>query len=662
MNALRKVVRFVAPKAEKSEDGRDQWGSRTSFVLAAMGGAVGLGNILRFPGQVFHNNGLQWFVPYLMALFLLGLPVLILEICIGQAYRGGCLIAYDHISKRTKGVGMAVVFNGYAIVLYYVPILTWVLQFFRHSFRNPLPWTGRGTEFYYDQVIRNPSPEDNGGAYLSYPSYSLLGETTGWCAFTWFIVWLCMFKGVGMLGRVVYITMGLPIVMAVILIGRGCSLDNAGRGVKLYFGEWNGDQLGRGDIWQAACGHIFFSIGVGMGYFTSYASYNSKYANAVQDSFIVAISNSMYEILIAFSVFGVIGFLDIHPDDGVSLGTFSIGFLTYPEALAQMPGSQFWSIVFFFTVFLLGVSSAFALMESIVTMICDTDWGKKIPRTIIASVACFVSFLLSLMYCTEFGFYLLDAADTYINFMCLFFVVWAEIIACTTVYRYRDVVGQIGWPALFTFNFGYFGGTIFGLALAQAVGASAGAGLAFGLFIVGSIVAVFIAKTPDSPAPGFWNKNVFLSRFWWAAFYQGVQLRRDLNLSVAKGKNWKIPVFWGALLRYISAPILAIIFSFAYPLFLTNRRDPLHIFAFSFAHFVMVIIAVGFVLPRWFDVFIPVARRGEGKIDYAPNVSVGQDVVGREVEDGRTHDLDGKTSDETQKIVETENQGRKIEI
>jgi solute carrier family 6 (neurotransmitter transporter, GABA) member 1 len=260
MDKLRRVGRWFAPKAEKNEAGRDQWGSRTSFVLAAMGGAVGLGNLLRYPGQVFHNNGIQWFIPYIMALVLLGVPILMLEICIGQAYAGGCLIAFDHINKRTKGVGMAVVFNGYAICCYYVPILAWVMQFFRHSFRNPLPWVGRGEEFYYGDVIRNPDPIE-GGTYLSYPASGMLGETVGWCAFTWFIVWLCMFKGVGMLGRVVYFTMGMPVVMAIILIGRGVSLPNAGRGIKLYFGEWNGSQLGQGQIWQAACGQIFFSIG-----------------------------------------------------------------------------------------------------------------------------------------------------------------------------------------------------------------------------------------------------------------------------------------------------------------------------------------------------------------------------------------------------------------
>lgn len=281
MEALRKIERYLAPEAQKGDDGRDQWGSRASFVLAAMGGAVGLGNLLRFPGQVFNNNGLQWFVPYLIALACLGIPVLMLEICIGQAYRGGCLIAFDHINKRTKGVGMAVVFNGsvlrtfcspptdtlyrYAVVIYYVPILAWVMTYFRNSFTSPMPWTGRPEEYYFDSVIRNPEPIESASGMLSYPGTGILGETAGWTAFTWFVVWLCMFKGIGLTGKVVYFTMGLPIVMAIILIGRGASMPNAGRGIKLYFGEWNSDQLAGGPLWQAALGQIFFTIGVGMG-------------------------------------------------------------------------------------------------------------------------------------------------------------------------------------------------------------------------------------------------------------------------------------------------------------------------------------------------------------------------------------------------------------
>lgn len=71
MNTVRKIGGWLAPPPAKSEDGRDQWPSRAAFVLASLGGAAGMGNLLRFPSQVYNNNGIQWFVPYLMAIFLI---------------------------------------------------------------------------------------------------------------------------------------------------------------------------------------------------------------------------------------------------------------------------------------------------------------------------------------------------------------------------------------------------------------------------------------------------------------------------------------------------------------------------------------------------------------------------------------------------------------
>ena len=89
MQSLRKLSkRLFSDNTKKTEDGRDQWGSRAGYVLASMGGAIGFGNLLRYPSQVFNNNGLQWFIPYLMAITLLAIPVLVLEVSIGQAYRG----------------------------------------------------------------------------------------------------------------------------------------------------------------------------------------------------------------------------------------------------------------------------------------------------------------------------------------------------------------------------------------------------------------------------------------------------------------------------------------------------------------------------------------------------------------------------------------------
>lgn len=290
MSGILKKVRkaFTPGEGKKSEDGRDQWPSRAGFLLASMGGAIGQGNIIRYPSQVFNNVGLQWFIPYLLSIFILAIPGLILEVAIGQAYRGGAVAAYNKMNRRMRGVGLASVMVSAVVVVYFAVILVWIMIYFRHSFTNPLPWTGRTEEFYYQQVLRQVDPiggeiGPNGvESFVNYPGRGMIRESVGWSAFIWFCVFLCMFNGVGITGRAAYFTMAAPIFMTIVLLGRCCSLENAGRGIRLYFASWDSDNLASGRLWQTACGQVFFSTGVGFGYYIAYASYNSTWANAVQ--------------------------------------------------------------------------------------------------------------------------------------------------------------------------------------------------------------------------------------------------------------------------------------------------------------------------------------------------------------------------------------------
>ncbi|KAK7416829.1 hypothetical protein QQZ08_011852 [Neonectria magnoliae] len=626
--ALKKVGLWLAPPPQKSEDGRDQWPSRAAFLLAAMGGCAGMGNLIRYPSQVYNNNGLQWFIPYLLCVFLIAIPCLVLEIAIGQAYHGGSVVAFNNVNYRLKGLGSSLLYIGFVVGPYFVVNLSWVMIYFRNSFKSPLPWEGRSEEFFYDIVVANvdaiPGNKTSSSVidYTEYPGVKLLGETVAWTAFTWFLVWISIFRGVGLTGRVVYFTMGLPIVMTIVLVGRSVSLENAGRGIKLYFGEWHGDKLAKGDIWQTAAGQVFFSTGVGFGYFSSYASYNQKHSNAVMDSILIVASNVFFEGFAAFAAFGVIGYMGMSPVDGERIGAFTIGFLTLPTAITELPAANFWAFALFFTLMVLGYSSAFAMLDAVVTLVMDS--GIKARREWVVTGLVIISFLLSLPYCTEFGYALLTGIDRWISDVALVFVVFCECAASTSLYRWRDVVGQVGLPSFISFNSGFFGGMVFGVAVAHGASPPAGAGMGFGLFIAGTVVAILIGKTPDSLPPSrFFSKNVYITRFWYLAFYSGQQLRLDLNVIVGTGKNWTIPVVWGPLLRFISAPILAIIFGFSYPSFHALREDPLHILGFGVAHICLILIAVGVIMPRWFDVLIPPARRGEGKITYAPNVVQG---------------------------------------
>ncbi|KAE8866973.1 hypothetical protein PTNB73_05067 [Pyrenophora teres f. teres] len=613
MAAFKRILLMLSPEAKKGEDGRDMFSNRIQFVLCAMGGAVGLGNLLRFPSVVYNNYGLQFFIPYFIALFFVALPVLVLEISLGTVYRGGPVLAWHSVNKRAKGIGLSVVFNGYVVVTYYIPLLAWIMKYFSRSFQSPLPWKGQDLSNYFSQVIvANVDPASTGSfnpdgsvaEYTRWVGTGLLGETAGWAIFTWFVTWLCVFRGVGMTGRVIYVTMGLPLVLIIILIGRGCSLPNAGDGIKLYFATWRTSALQSPQIWQAAFGQIFFSIGVGFGYFTSWASYCSQHSNAVQDALIIGFSNSAVEIIAAFSVFGVIGYLGIDPSSGKALGTFVTGFITYPEALAQMPGAPFFSVIFFFTLFLLGLTSAFSLLEVMTTLIMDTDWGSKIPRWAVCTIVTIISALISLIYCTEFGLQALDAVDTYVNDVALFFTVWCECFAATSFYRCRDVAHQVGWPGFLTYTIGFAVAQGLGIRVAYGSTPGIGAGVGFAFFAASTFVL---------------GNTKFLSRFWWVAFYPGNQLTRDLNVVIGVGKNWSIPYFWAAIMKYISGPILAIVLSFAYPKFTkTHMYDPIMIYGFSITHLVVPTIVLGILMPPWFNWIIPFEKIALGEKPVAP--------------------------------------------
>ncbi|KAL6918987.1 hypothetical protein ACHAPO_009263 [Fusarium lateritium] len=624
----KRIFLMLAPDSAKDEDGRDNFNSRSQFVLCAMGGAVGLGNLLRFPSVVFNNYGLQFFIPYFFALFLVGIPILILEITLGQAYRGGCVIAWNNVNHRAKGIGFSMVFNGFSVVGYYVPILAFAMAYFRMSFQSPLPWDGKDTiQFFNEEVVRNVDPtggED--GGMLHYPGRGIVGETFGWCMMIWAVVWMCTFKGVGLTGRVIYVTMALPLVLIGILAIRSLSLPNASDGFRLYVGTWRSESLEGPGVWQDAFGQMFFSIGVGFGYFTSYASYNNKYANAVQDAFIIALSNSAIEIISALAVMGVVGFLAINPGEVPPLSTFSSGFFYYPEALAQMPGANFFSALFFLTLVLLGLTCVFALAEVLVTMLCDSDLGKRIPRWVISTSVILLGALTALIYSSEFGFATLDAVDMWVNDIALFVTVWSETYMACTLYRWRDPVDQIGLVSYLVYNGGYVFSLFIGILLGHLVTPAAGAGAGFGIFIACSLISAFVGKAPTVPAPRFWGKNAVLSRFWYAAFYSGQQLRNDLNNVISNGgKNWKIHWVWPLCLKYITGPAVALVFSFAYPKFLNSyRNNPPYIYSFVLMHMVVLFIVGAFVVPRFFNILIPAHRleRGDGKYDVAPQMTI----------------------------------------
>jgi len=529
MDTFKKIIAKIAPPPAKDADGRDQWPSRTAFILASLSGVIGMGNFLRYPSTVFNNNGLQWFIPYLLALSLIAIPALALELAAGTAYRGGTVTAFNKISRRMRGTGFALNYVGLVVSIYFIPIIAWGMVFFQKSFESPLPWSSDAsgpyagdTPNYFMYEVVNAVDRDESGSWVDYPGTALDGRLVGWNAFLFFLVWLCMFKGTGWTGRVVYFTMGLPLIVMVILIGRGASLPNAGRGIKMYFATWRSEALSQTKIWQDAVGQVFYSTGVGFGFYTAYASYNHQHSNAAQDAVLLACTNAFLEASLAFAAFGIVGFMDLKPDPENPLGSYGLGFMTYPEAFAQMPGANFWSALFFLTLAVVGVSSTFVMLDAVMTLIMDSAISirRRWSRAWVCTALVFAVFLLSLPNCTRFGYFYLEGIDQWVNNVGLVFAVWAECVGATTIYRFEDVTSQVGLPAFATYNASFFGAQLLSLIVGHSVSIPAGAGVGFGVFVVGTVASIFIARTPDvRPSARLFKNGRVQSTIYYLAFY-----------------------------------------------------------------------------------------------------------------------------------------------
>lgn len=149
---------------------------------------------------------------------------------------------------------------------------------------------------------------------------------------------------------------------------------------------------------------------------TSYGSYNPKRKPIIASSVTIAFSNSGFSFIAGFAVWTVVGYLESKKLlEEAKTSSIGLAFITYPTAIDTMPVSNLWAVILGLTLFMLGIDSSFSAIEATSTVICDTDWGKKVPRMFIAFVLCLFGFVCSIPFCFNFGFRLFDVADHFLN-------------------------------------------------------------------------------------------------------------------------------------------------------------------------------------------------------------------------------------------------------
>lgn len=224
---------------------------------------------------------------------------------------------------------------------------------------------------------------------------------------TWFLTYFCVFKGVKSSSIVVWFTVPMPIGFIFIMVLNGLCLPNSDEGIRMYLrGEKDGvvpdwkEKLADGQMWADACGQIFFSLGVVMGIMTSYSSYNRRNKPIIRDVMAISFGNCGCSFFSGFAVFSIVGYLQwLDSPVASKTSSSSLAFVAFPAAAETMNGSNFWAGILGLTLFMLGIDSAFSMVEAISTVIYDTEWGMEVPRKLTALIVCGSGFLFSLLFC-----------------------------------------------------------------------------------------------------------------------------------------------------------------------------------------------------------------------------------------------------------------------
>ncbi|MFC2150059.1 sodium-dependent transporter [Calditrichota bacterium] len=398
---------------------REHWSSRTSFVMAAVGSAIGLGNVWRFPYICYQNGGGAFFIPYFFALFTCGFPLLMVEYAMGKRAQGGGPHAMQAIRPILSWAGWFASLCAFVIVIYYCSIMAWSWDYIWYSIN--LSWGSNAESFFRSELLGLSSgPGELGGIQIPI----LIG-----LVLTWLAIVAILWKGIGAVGKVVMITVPLPLFCLVILAIRGLTLPGAIDGVTYYL-QSDFSKLGDPRVWLAAYGQILFSLSLGQAILIAYASYLPKNSDVSNNAFMTGLLNCGFSFFAGFAVFSALGFLayqvGVPVQDVVKSGP-DLAFITYPTIISLLPfWAPFFGIIFFLMLVTLGIDSAFALVEALTTPLKDaTGWknSKVVISVGVIGLACGIIFV------TRGGFYWLDIVDHYISDFGLVTVALVECIA-----------------------------------------------------------------------------------------------------------------------------------------------------------------------------------------------------------------------------------------
>ncbi|MFD4369572.1 sodium-dependent transporter [Rhodococcus sp. NPDC058521] len=402
------------------------WSGRTVFILAAIGSAVGLGNIWRFPYVAYSNGGGSFIVPYLIALLTAGIPLLFLDYALGHRFKGSPPLAFRRLKKPTEFLGWWQVGICFVIAVYYAVIIAWALRYVFFSFNEA--WGDDPATFFGEDFLKQDSSSSFGLDFVPGVVFPLL---LVWIA-TLVILGLGVQKGIGASAKFF-----VPVLIALfgVLVVRSLFLEGANIGLDAFFHpDWSA--LTDSSVWIAAYGQIFFSLSVGFGIMITYSSYLKRRTNLTGSGLVVGFTNSGFEMLAGIGVFATLGYMasisGVPVAEVVDSG-IGLAFIAFPTIISSMPGGPFFGVLFFVSLLFAGFTSLISIVQVCVAAVQDKLGIGRVPAVI--GVGGSMTVVSLLLFPTATGLNTLDIVDNFANNIGIVSVALIAVVTVTWVLR-----------------------------------------------------------------------------------------------------------------------------------------------------------------------------------------------------------------------------------
>lgn len=404
-----------------SNSKRETFSGRQAFIMAAIGSAVGLGNIWRFPYTTYENGGGAFIIPYIVALLTAGIPLLFLDYAIGHRHRGGAPLSYRRFNRHFETFGWWQVMVNVIIGLYYAVVLGWAATYTYFSFSKA--WGDKPVDFFIGNFLQM-------GDIAQGVSFEFVGMVVGPLIAVWVVALAVLALGVQKgIAKSSSILMPLLVVMFLSLVFYSLTLDGAAKGLNaLFTPDW--DKLSDPSVWIAAYGQIFFSLSICFGIMVTYASYLKKDSDLTGTGLVVGFANSSFEVLAGIGVFSALGFMATTQGVEVSevaKGGIGLAFFAFPTIINEItPLGEVLGVLFFGSLTFAALTSFISVIEVIISAVQDKLRVRRSKVTFIVGLP--MMFVSVVLFGTTTGLPVLDVFDKFVNYFGIVAVAFVSLM------------------------------------------------------------------------------------------------------------------------------------------------------------------------------------------------------------------------------------------